>query len=150
VEDRIILAEYLFPAIPAQYPEPITKAKADIKLVHRCFGYMGFTNVRRTRKIVIGLEFDDTREKTESTRLCDPCEKGRLVREVSRKPQYRETRIRACIYVDIFKIKLTGIRGIEYGILYTNDTSRAHRLYTAKNKNKALQITKHISKYIEI
>jgi hypothetical protein len=35
-------------------------------------------------------------------------------------------------------MKPTGIRGIEYGILYTNNTSRARRLYTAKNKNEAL------------
>jgi hypothetical protein len=85
VEDRTILAEHLFPAMPAQYPKPITKAKADIKLVHRRFGYMGFTNIRRTRKIITGLEFDNTREETESTRLCDLYEKGRPVREVSRK-----------------------------------------------------------------
>jgi hypothetical protein len=88
--------------------------------------------------MVTSSEFDDTREETESTRLCDPYEKGRPMREVSRKPQHRETRIGACIYVDVFKIKLTGIRGIEYGILYTDDASRARRLYTAKNKNEAL------------
>jgi hypothetical protein len=35
-------------------------------------------------------------------------------------------------------MKLTGIRGIEYRILYTNNISQAYRLYTAKNKNKAL------------
>jgi hypothetical protein len=72
--------------MPAQHPEPITKAKANIELVYCRFGYIGFTNVRRTRKIVTGLEFDDIREETESTCLCDPYEKGRLVREVSRKP----------------------------------------------------------------
>jgi hypothetical protein len=60
------------------------------------------------------------------------------MREVSRKLQYRETRIGACIHVNIFKIKPIGIRGIEYGILYTNNTSRARRLYTTKNKNEAL------------
>jgi hypothetical protein len=100
--------------------------------------------------MVIGLEFDDTREEIESICLCDLYEKDRLVREVSRKPQYRETRIGACIHIDVFKMKLTGIRGIEYGILYTNNTSRARRLYTAKNKNEALQTTKYISKYIEV
>jgi hypothetical protein len=100
--------------------------------------------------MVISLEFDDTREETESICLCDPCEKDRLVREVSRKPQRRETRIRACIHVDVFKMKPTGIGGIEYRILYTNNTSRARRLYTTKNKNKALQTTKYMSKYIEI
>jgi hypothetical protein len=47
-------------------------------------------------------------------------------------------------------MKLTGIRSIEYGILYINNTSRARRLYTAKNKNEALQTTKYISKYIEM
>jgi hypothetical protein len=72
------------------------------------------------------------------------------MREISRKLQNRETRIRAYIYINIFKIKLTGIKGIEYRILYTNNTSRARRLYTTKNKNKALQTTKYISKYIEI
>jgi hypothetical protein len=85
VEDRIILVEYLFPAIPVQYPKPITKAKANIKLVYCRFGYMGFTNVRRIRKMVTGLEFDNTREETESTRLCDLYEKGRSVHKVSRK-----------------------------------------------------------------
>jgi hypothetical protein len=63
----------------------MTKAKADIELVYRRFGYIGFTNVRRTKKIVTSLEFDNTREEIESTCLCDLCEKGRLVREVSRK-----------------------------------------------------------------
>jgi hypothetical protein len=72
--------------MPVQYPEPITKAKADIKLVYHCFGYIGFINIRRTRKIVTSLEFDNTREKTESTRLCDPYKKGRFMHEVSRKP----------------------------------------------------------------
>jgi hypothetical protein len=47
-------------------------------------------------------------------------------------------------------MKPIGIRGIEYRILYTNDASRARRLYTAKNKNEALQTTKYISKYIEV
>jgi hypothetical protein len=46
---------------------------------------MGFTNVRRTRKIVTSLEFDDTRKKTESIYLYDLYEKGRPMREVSRK-----------------------------------------------------------------
>jgi hypothetical protein len=72
--------------IPAQYPEPITKAKTDIKLIYYCFGYIGFSNIQRTRKIIIGLEFDDTREEIESICLCDPYEKGRLICEVSRKP----------------------------------------------------------------
>jgi hypothetical protein len=85
VEDRTILAEYLFLAIPVEYPEPITKAKANIKLVYRRFGYIGFTNVRRTRKIVTSLEFDNTREKTESIYLCDLYKKDRPMREVSRK-----------------------------------------------------------------
>jgi hypothetical protein len=85
VEDKTILAEHLFLVIPAQYPEPITKAKANIKLVYYCFGYIGFSNVRRTRKIIISLEFDDTREKTKSTCLCNPYEKGRPMREISRK-----------------------------------------------------------------
>jgi hypothetical protein len=58
-----MLAEHLFPVMPAQHPEPMTKAKADIELVHRRFGHMGFSNVRRTRKMVTGLEFDDTREE---------------------------------------------------------------------------------------
>jgi hypothetical protein len=86
VEDRIILVEHLFLAIPAQYPKPITKTKTDIKLVHRRFGHIGFTNVRRTRKIVIGLEFDNTREETESICLYNLYEKGQSIREVSRKP----------------------------------------------------------------
>jgi hypothetical protein len=111
---------------------------------------MGFINIRRTRKIVISLEFDNTREKKKSICLCDPYKKGRLIREVSRKPQYRKTRIRACIHINVFKIKLIGIRGIKYRILYTNNISRAYRLYTTKNKNETLQITKHISKYIKI
>jgi hypothetical protein len=111
---------------------------------------MDFTNIRRTKKIIISLEFDNTREEIESIRLYDLYKKGRFIREVSRKPQYYETRIRACIYIDVFKIKPTGIRGIKYGILYTNNTSRARRLYTTKNKNEALQTTKHISKYIKI
>jgi hypothetical protein len=63
----------------------MTKAKADIKLVYYRFGHMGFTNVRRTKKIITSLEFDNTREKTESIRLCDLYEKGRLIHEVSRK-----------------------------------------------------------------
>jgi hypothetical protein len=49
----------------------MTKAKTDIELVYRCFGYISFTNIQRTRKMVIGLEFDNTREKIESIRLCD-------------------------------------------------------------------------------
>jgi hypothetical protein len=110
VEDRIILAEHLFLIIPAQYPKLITKTKANIKLVYYCFGYIGFTNIRRTRKIITSLEFDDTREKTELIYLCDLYKKNRLVREINKKPQYHETRIRACIYIDIFKIKLIRIR----------------------------------------
>jgi hypothetical protein len=47
-------------------------------------------------------------------------------------------------------MKPTGIRGIEYGILYIDNMSRARRLYTAKNKNKTLQTTKYISKYIKV
>jgi hypothetical protein len=84
------------------------------------------------------LEFDNTREKTESIYLYNLYKKGRLIRKVSRKPQHRETRIRACIHIDVFKIKLTGIRGIEYRILYINNASRVRRLYTTKNKNKTL------------
>jgi hypothetical protein len=36
--------------------------------------------------MVISLEFDDTREETKSIRLYDLYEKGRPMREVSRKP----------------------------------------------------------------
>jgi hypothetical protein len=86
VEDKIILVEYLFLAMPVQYPELITKAKTDIELVYYCFGYMGFTNVRRTRKIITSLEFDNTREKIKSTCLYNLYEKDRLMREISRKP----------------------------------------------------------------
>jgi hypothetical protein len=46
---------------------------------------MSFINIRRTKKIVISLEFDNTQEETESIRLYDPYEKGRPIREVSRK-----------------------------------------------------------------
>jgi hypothetical protein len=35
--------------------------------------------------MVISLEFDDTREETESICLCDLYEKGRPMREVNRK-----------------------------------------------------------------
>ena len=42
------------------------------------------------------------------------------------------------------------IKNIEYRILYINDVFYAHRLYTTKYKNKALNIIKYISKYIKI
>jgi hypothetical protein len=46
---------------------------------------MGFINIRRTRKIVISLEFDNTREETKLICLYDLYKKDRFMHEVSRK-----------------------------------------------------------------
>jgi hypothetical protein len=71
--------------MPIKYPKPIIKAKIDIKLIYYCFGYIGFINIRRTRKIVISLEYNNTREETKSICLCDLYKKGRPMRKISRK-----------------------------------------------------------------
>jgi hypothetical protein len=63
----------------------MTKAKVDIELVYRYFSYIGFINIRRTRKIITSLEFDDTREETESIYLYNLYKKDRFMHEVSRK-----------------------------------------------------------------
>jgi hypothetical protein len=46
---------------------------------------MSFINIRRTKKIITNLEFDNTREETESICLYDLYEKGRPIRKISRK-----------------------------------------------------------------
>ena len=80
-----MLASHLFPVLPAQHLTPMTKAKINIKLVYRRFGYMGFDNVRKTRKMVTSLEFDDAHDVAELTRLYNPCEKRCPVCEVNKK-----------------------------------------------------------------
>ena len=111
---------------------------------------MGFDNIKKTRKMVISLEFDNAYNVAELTRLYNPCEKKRLIREVNKKPQRRETRIRAYIYVDVFKIYLRGIKKEEYSIFYTNNTSRAYKFYVIEHKSEAQITTKYMAKYVEV
>ena len=81
-----MLALYLFPVLLIQYPTPIIKTKVNIKLIYRHFGYIGFDNIKKIKKIVISLEFDNAYNVTKLTRLCDLYKKGRFIREVNKKP----------------------------------------------------------------
>jgi len=55
----------------------------------------------------------------------------------------------ACLHVDLVIITPIRIRGVKYGILFTDDASYTCKVYLALNKNKALDTVKYITKFVK-
>ncbi len=81
--------------------------RSSINLWHRRLGYLGLRNVRKTQKIVKGIEFvnNTANKELDATKLCKLCELRRLLQKTTKVlarplPNYLLNKI----YVDIVKI----------------------------------------------
>ena len=102
---------------------------------HRRLGHIGIDNIKKTAKITEGMDIDSD---TELEKPCDPCEIGKSLRTVSRKPQDRPEHVGDMIHVDVVgPISPVGFNGHRWGILITDGSTRARWGYTFKHKDEA-------------
>ncbi len=118
-----------------------------INLQHRRLGYLGLRNVRKTQKIVKGIEFvdnDNTADKElDATKLCKLCKLRRPLRKITKVsarplPDY----VLDEIYVDIVKITPVTLNGDQYAALYTDKALDTRQVQTFKKKSDALKSVK--------
>ena len=61
------------------FPASLEKVQPNIELFHRRFGHLSLDNIRATKKIVTGMEFQDSEKKPLYEKVCEPCELGRPI-----------------------------------------------------------------------
>ena len=108
------------------YPAALEQIDPNIELWHRRFGYLSLDSVRATRKLVTGLDFQDKEVPLTVTRLCDSCERGRLIRSVRKRIDNRPSHALDRVYIDVVIVTLKSFLGkARYGLMYTDSATIA-------------------------
>jgi hypothetical protein len=117
------------------YPAALEQIDPDIELWHRRFGYLSLDSVRATRKLVTGLDFQDREVPPTVTRLCDSCERGRLIRSVRKRIDNRPLYALDRVYIDVVMVTLKSFLGkARYGLMCTDSATTARWLWTFEKK----------------
>jgi hypothetical protein len=108
------------------YPTALEQIDPDIELWHRRFGYLSLESVRATRKLVTGLDFQDKEVPPTVTRLCDSCERGRLIRSVRKRIDNRPLHALDRVYIDVVMVTPKSFLGkARYGLMCTDSATIA-------------------------
>ena len=67
---------------------------------HRRFGHIGIDNLKKTSKSTEGMDID---LNSELEKPCDPCQVGKSLRTVSRKPQDRPLYFGDIVHFDVVR-----------------------------------------------
>jgi hypothetical protein len=109
------------------YPAALEQIDPDIELWHRRFGYLSLDSVRATCKLVTGLDFQEVPPTV--TRLCDSCERGRLIRSVRKRIDNRPLHALDRVYIDVVIVTLKSFLGKAcYGLMCTDSATTARWL----------------------
>ena len=85
------------------FPASLEKVQPNIKLFHCRFSYLSLDNIRATRKIVIGMEFQDSEKKPLYKKVYELCELGRPIWKTQKNPQKQETEVGRKFHIDILQ-----------------------------------------------
>jgi hypothetical protein len=106
------------------YSAALEQIDPNIELWHQRFGYLSLDSVRATRKLVTGLDFQEVPPTV--TRLCNSCERGRLIRSVRKQIDNRLSHALDRVYIDVVIVTLKSFLGkAHYGLMCTDSTTIA-------------------------
>ena len=133
---------------PSAFPAVLTKAKANIELMHRRLGHLGLDNDRATEKIATGLKYVDDVEE-EIPHICNTCERATPIRKVSRVPRNIPLDVFDEVSLDVLQLKHAGIGKHLWATVFTDGCTRVRWTYTHSTKGGAAESIKEFSKYVQ-
>jgi hypothetical protein len=111
------------------YPAALEQIDPDIELWHQRFGHLSLDSVRATRKLVTSLDFQDKEVPPTITRLCDSCERGRLIKSVRKRIDNRPLHALDRVYIDVVIVTPKSFLGkAHYGLMCTDSATIAQWL----------------------